>query len=136
MENPRHPYFFTVKEARTDEHGDAVTDAEGHPVETDMEVELVETGSGGNPVRDDDGNLATYTVTRVPCGYRTSTGGYRISGEVIVCDYKISTPMMRTELPPETVIEVTDNTRTYRAKIIKATTYNWGSNMWIDEIRN
>lgn len=135
MENPRHPHYFVVKEAKVDEYGEAVTDADGFPVYGDVEVELIET-DGNGPVRDADGNLVTYTTTRVPCGYRTSTGGYRISGEVIACDYKVSTPMMKTELKPETVIEVTDYTRTYRAKVIKATTYNWGSNLWIDEIRN
>jgi len=135
MENPRHPHTFVVKEAEVDEYGEAVTDADGNPVETDAEVELIETGDSG-PARDADGAFVTYKTLHVPFGYRTSTGGYRISGEVIVCDYKISAPMMKTELRPETVLELTDYTRTYRAKVIKATTYSWGSNLWIDEIRN
>lgn len=135
MENPRFPYSFRVLLHETDAYGEPVTDGEGRPVEQHMDVELVEYGPDGSPVRD-GGSPVTYTAESVPFGYRTSTGGYRISGEVIACDYKIATPMMLTEIAPETVIEATDLTRTYRAKVIKATTYNWGTNLWIDEIRN
>lgn len=89
-----------------------------------------------NPRRNADGSFVTKTVTEMPWGYRTATGGLKTAGEVIVADYKISTPMMLTELPTGTVLILTDYTHTFRVKILKMTTYNWGTNIWVDNIKN
>lgn len=89
-----------------------------------------------NPRRNADGSFVTETVTEMPWGYRTSTGGLKTAGEVIVADYKISCPMMLTELPTGTVLVLTDYTHTFRMKVLKMTTYNWGTNIWGDNIKN
>ena len=44
--------------------------------------------------------------------------------------------MMLTELPSGTILQMTDYTHTFRAKLLKMTTYNWGTNMWLDNIKN
>ena len=75
-------------------------------------------------------------VTDVPWGYRTATGGLKAAGEVIVADYKMSCPMLLTELPTGTILEMTDYSHTFRAKVMKMTTYNWGTNLWLDNIKN
>jgi len=89
-----------------------------------------------NPRRNSDGSFVTETVTEMPWGYRTATGGLKTAGEVIVADYKISCPMMLTELPTGTILVLTDYTHTFRMKVLKVTTYNWGTNIWGDNIKN
>lgn len=89
-----------------------------------------------NPRRNSDGSFVTETVTEMPWGYRTSTGGLKTAGEVIVADYKISCPMMLTDLPTGTILVLTDYTHTFRMKVLKMTTYNWGTNIWGDNIKN
>jgi hypothetical protein len=78
----------------------------------------------------------TEAVTEVPWGYRTSTGGMKTSGEVIVADYKISCPMLLTDIPTGTTLIMTDAVHSFRVKVIKMTTYNWGTNLWVDNIKN
>jgi len=136
MYNPRWPYTFSVVKESLDENGLPVTDEEGNPVEDEMALEKVIYDSQWNPTRGADGKFATESVTVMPWGYRTSTGGMRTSGEVIVADYKISCPMFLTELPTGTVLRMTDAVHTFRVKVIKMTTYNWGTNIWCDNILN
>lgn len=92
--------------------------------------------SNWNPRHSADGQFLTEEVSDVPWGYRTSTGGMKTSGEVIVADYKISCPMLLTNLPTGTVLSMTDSVKTFRVKVIKMTTYNWGTNLWVDNIMN
>ncbi len=136
MYNPRWPHTFRVVVEPLDSNGLPVTDANGDPVVDSMQVEKIVYDSGWNPTRNPDGSFVTEMVTDMPWGYRTSTGGLKTAGEVIVADYKVSTPMMLTELPTGTILEMTDYTHTFRAKLLKMTTYNWGTNMWLDNIKN
>ena len=136
MYNPRWPHTFRVVVEPLDSNGLPVTDANGDPVVGSMQVEKIVYDSGWNPTRNPDGSFVTEMVTDMPWGYRTSTGGLKTAGEVIVADYKVSTPMMLTELPTGTILEMTDYTHTFRAKLLKMTTYNWGTNMWLDNIKN
>lgn len=136
MYNPRWPHTFRVVVDPLDSNGLPVTDANGDPVVDSMQVEKIVYDSGWNPTRNPDGSFVTEMVTDMPWGYRTSTGGLKTAGEVIVADYKVSTPMMLTELPTGTILEMTDYTHTFRAKLLKMTTYNWGTNMWLDNIKN
>lgn len=136
MYNPRWPHTFRVVVESLDENGLPVTDANGDPVLGSMQLEKIVYDSAWNPTRNPDGSFVTEMVTDMPWGYRTSTGGLRTAGEVIVADYKVSTPMMLTELPTGTILQMTDYTHTFRAKILKMTTYNWGTNMWLDNIKN
>lgn len=156
--NPRWPHTFTVVTEFLDENGIPITDENGVPVTDENGVPITDAGdlptpdddsaSGGmemerivyddnyNPRRNADGSFITEKVTEMPWGYRTATGGLKTAGEVIVADYKISAPMMLTELPTGTVLMLTDYTHTFRVKILKMTTYNWGTNIWVDNIKN
>lgn len=136
MYNPRWPHTFRVVVENLDHNGIPVTDANGDPVVGSMQLEKVVYDSAWNPRRSPDGSFVTEMVTDMPWGYRTSTGGLKTAGEVIVADYKVSSPMLLTELPTGTVLEMTDYTHTFRAKLLKMTTYNWGTNLWLDNIKN
>lgn len=136
MYNPRWPHTFTVLAESLDENGLPVTDASGNPVTGTRQVERIVYDSGYNPIRNSDGSFQTQEVEDVPWGYRTSTGGMKTSGEVWVADYKISCPMLLTELPSGTILMMTDYIHTFRVKVVKMTTYNWGTNLWVDNIKN
>ena len=136
MYNPRWPHTFSVLAESLDENGLPVTDTDGNPVESPMSVEVAVYDPRWNPRRKADGSFLTESVEVVPWGYRTSTGGQRTSGEVIVADYKISCPMLLTDLPAGTVLILTDSVKTFRVKVMKMTTYNWGTNIWCDNILN
>lgn len=136
MYNPRWPHTFTILTERLDANGLPVTDTNGNPVSGSMPVEMIEYDTQWNPRRNPDGSFVTESVLEVPWGYRTSTGGMKTSGEVWVADYKLSCPMLLTDLPSGTILIMTDYTRTFRAKVVKMTTYNWGTNLWVDNIKN
>ena len=136
MYNPRWPYTFTVIGESLDANGMPVVDKNGDPVVSAMTIKKVIYDPQWNPSRSADGSFATEDVTAVPWGYRTATGGLKTSGEVIVADYKISCPMLLTDIPTGTILSMTDAVKTFRVKVIKMTTYNWGTNLWVDNILN
>lgn len=136
MYNPRWPHTFTVVAESLDENGLPVTDENGSPVIGTKEIEVIEYDPQWNPRRKSDGTFVTNKVTEVPWGYRTSTGGMKTSGEVWVADYKMSCPMLLTDLPSGTVLIMNDYVHSFRVKVVKMTTYNWGTNLWVDNIKN
>ena len=136
MYNPRWPHTFTVLSESLDENGLPITDEQGNPVVGSAQVDMIVYDPQLNPRFSPDGRFVTETVVDVPWGYRTSTGGMKTSGEVWVADYKISCPMLLTDLPSGTVLNLTDYTHTFRVKVVKMTTYNWGTNLWVDNIKN
>lgn len=136
MYNPRWPYTFVVVEESLDADGMPVVDKNGDPVVSSKTLQKVVYDAQWNPTRGADGSFVTESVTEMPWGYRTSTGGMKTSGEVIVADYKISCPMFLTDLPTGTTLILTDSVRSFRVKVIKMTTYNWGTNLWVDNIKN
>jgi len=137
MYNPRWPHKFTIIADALDENGLPVTDENGDPVAgTAIPIEVIRYDGQWNPTFAPDGTFATDSVTEIPWGYRTATGGIKESGDVIVADYKISCPMLLTDIPTGTEIIMTDYIHTFRAKVIKQTTYNWGTNLWVDNVKN
>lgn len=136
MYNPRWPHTFSVIREALDENGLPVTDENGDPVSSVMPIERVVYDSRWNPIRSADGTYRKETITEVPWGYRTATGGLKTSGEVIVADYKISCPMLLTDIPTGTELTLTDDVLTFRVKVLKMTTYNWGTDLWVDNIKN
>lgn len=134
--NERWPHTFIIEGESLDENGLPVTDENGDPVTSEVPVLRVLYGNGYNPRKGADGKYKTEEITSVPWGYRTSTGGMKTAGEVIVADYKISCPMLLTDIPTGTVLIMTDYTHTFRVKVVKMTTYNWGTNLWVDNIKN
>lgn len=135
MENPRFPHTLKLIVQKTDEHGEPVTDTDGNPIESVCEI-AVAVLKDGAPVRDTEGKFITEKCTELPFGYRTSTGNSKTSGDVLVCDYKLACPPFFTPMPAGSILEISDYSRTCRFKVIKQTTYNFGSNIWVDEIRN
>lgn len=119
-----------------DANGLPITDEEGNPVIEPMPLEVAVYDDAWNPRKKVDGSFQSVSMTEIPWGFRTSTGGMKTSGEVFVADYKISCPMLLTDLPAGTILEMTDSVKTFRAKVIKMTTYNWGTNLWVDNILN
>lgn len=136
MYNPRWPHTFVIKGESLDENGLPVTDDQGRPVESEVTLKKCIYDSNWNPRFNSDGTYAYEEVTAMPWGYRTSTGGLKTAGEVIVADYKISTPKCLTEIPTGTILELTDDTHTFLGKVMKFTTYNWGTDIWIDNVKN
>ena len=136
MYNPRWPHTFSVVGESLDQNGLPVVDKNGDPTTTTPTVQMVVYDGRWNPRRNSDGSFMTEGVTVIPWGYRTSTGGMRTSGEVIVADYKISCPMLLTDLPAGTILSMTDSVKTFRVKVVNMTTYNWGTNIWCDNILN
>lgn len=108
--NPRFPHHLRVLRAQFDEMGVPMTDDNGDPM-----YELVHESS---------------------FGYRTQTLNTSASGEVIVADHKIALPRTLVTILTGDILEVTDYTRSYRAYVVKAITYNLGTNLWIEEAKN
>lgn len=136
MYNPRWPHTFRILEEHLDENGLPVTNSEGKPITTEKEIFVAVYDPQWNPIRNSDGTFQANAMEDIPWGYRTSTGGMRTSGEVWVADYKISCPMLLTDIPSGTVLIMSDYTRTFRVKVVKMTTYNWGTNLWVDNVMN
>lgn len=136
-DNPRWPFTFSVVGESLYSNGLPVTDENGDPVTSTPAVSVaLYDADESEPLYDSDGKPVMEERTLIPWGYRTSTGGMKTSGDVIVADYKISCPMLLTEIPTGTVLEMTDYVHSFRAKVIKMTTFNWGTNLWIDNIKN
>jgi hypothetical protein len=136
MYNPRWPHTFTVLGESLDMNGLPLTDENGDPITAEVSIRRILYDGKWNPRHDSTGDFQTEEITEVPWGYRTATGGIKASGEVIVADYKISCPMLLTEIPTGAILVMKDYTHTFRVKVIKQTTYNWGTNLWVDNIKN
>ena len=134
--NPRWPSRMRVYDTPLDEDGLPVTDADGNVVRSIKVLERVVCDRYGNPTFNSAGDFVTEAVDELPCSYRTATGGRKDSGDVFVADFKMSTPMMVTHLEEGTLVEVTDKTHAFVAVVKKMTTYNWGTNIWIDRLGN
>jgi len=134
MYNPRFPHTLRVITSATDRNGDPVTDKKGNPVRSYLTLDVVDT-LDGEPVRRPDGSFVTHEAESVNFGYRTATGSARQYGQVTVADYKIATPMFLNDLPTGTELELQDYERTFRGRLIKKTTYNIGTNLWLNDIK-
>lgn len=134
--NPRFPHRLKVLVPTRDAGGDVVFDAEGKVTYTAMPLKKVVMDSDDNPLFDEDGDFITETVTELEWGYRTSTGGFRESGNVAEADFKLATPMFITPLNTGDVLEMTDYDRTWKMEVLKKTTYNFGANIWVKDVKN
>lgn len=136
MFNPRWPHKLQAFKELLDEYGQPVTDSDGNPTATAVSFSVAVYDSRNNPKKGSDGAFQTETVTELPWGYRTSTGGIKDSGEVFSTDFKISCPMMFTQLEEGDRLSLTDYTHTFEAVVKKMTTYNWGTNIWLERVGN
>lgn len=136
MFNPRWPHTFTAFREKLDANGDPVVDKDGNPTLERITFDKVIYDPQWNPTHRPDGSFATEKVTKMPWGYRTSTGGIKDSGAVFKTDFKISCPMFLNSLEEGIVLTLKDYQRTFNAVVKKCTTYNWGTNIWFDDPGN
>lgn len=135
MYNPRFPHTLVVKRVQRDDAGDIVYSEQGDVSYDIVPLDIVQM-LGSDPVFDADGEFITESSESIQFGYRTSTRNVSQSGEVVVADIRIATPMFTTELYFDDIIILTDYDRTYECRFVKKMTFNWGTSMWVDEIKN
>lgn len=135
MYNPRFPFTFKAFRARLDENGDPGVDDRGNPVYEPVLLEAC-VMSDWEPVRNPDGFFLTEWVSEMPFGYRTSSENTRAAGDVQESDYQLACPMFLTPLDPGDILVMEDYTRVYRCEVVKQTTFNLGTNVWVKEVKN
>ena len=135
MYNPQFPHSFRVVRDSIDEHGDLITDENGDFVSTYQKLTAV-VMVDRQPTFDADGNFVTEEVDSLPFGYRQNSMNTMRQGDVIVSDYKISCPIFLTPLNPGDILELTDYEKTFRGVVVKKETFNLGSLIWFDRIKN
>lgn len=134
--NPRFPFRFKVYRPRKGQDGKYVLDADANPIYDLVELSIVAMNDG-RMVRDSEGNpIIEKVVTEHKCGYRTNTRNLAEMGDVVVYNVTLHCPPFTTPLYFEDILEITDYDRTFRAKMVKKATFNWGTDIWFDEIRN
>lgn len=135
MYNPRFPHQLRVWRSRKDRNGEPVTDNEGDPIYDIVTLKAVVTVDS-LPVRRSDGSFDTETTEWISFGYRTQGKNTRETVDVQVSDYKLATPLFLTHLEPGDRVEMEDYERTYWCEVVKKASFNLGSNIWVDEIKN
>lgn len=135
MFNRRFPHTFRVWSAVKDDHGNPVTDEEGNPSYSVVSLDAV-VMIDGFPVMLSDGSFETESAEWMSFGYRTGGKNTKDTTDVIVSDFKLATPMFLTHLKPGDRLEIKDYERTYWAEVVKKMTFNLGSNIWINEVKN
>lgn len=135
MFNPRFPHTLRVWRLRVNSNGEPVTDADGDAV-FDIVRLKVAVMIDGAPVVRSDGSFDTESTEWISFGYRTQGKNTRESTDVIVSDYKLSTNPIMTFLKPGDRVEIKDYMRTYWGEVVKMATFNLGTNIWINEVKN
>lgn len=135
MYNPRFPHSFRLKKARYDEYGNPVFDDNGDAIYEYVNMECVEM-KDHEPVRDSEGNFVTYFSEEVNFGYRTSSKSASTVNDMVTADFCIACPMVLTEIHSGETLELRDYERTYYGTVVKKTTFNLGTNIWFNEVRN
>lgn len=138
--NPRFPHTLRVLRPALDEYGQpAFDDTTGEATMSELTLAKVVMENDdycGEPTFNADGSYVTENVTEIEWGYRTSTGGFHDSGEVAQANFKIATPLFLTPLYTGDILEMTDYDGTVQMEVLKKTSYNWGSNIWVKDIKN
>lgn len=121
-----------------DDEGTVITDDEGNPVYEVVKLRkaLLADEWSGEPMRDSAGAFITEEVEQINFGYRTNGKNTKDTLDVMVSDYKLGVPLFLTALFPGDMAEITDYDRTFWGEVVKKTSYNLGSNIWINEVRN
>lgn len=135
MFNPRFPHSLSVLRAKRDEDGQIVFDDNGDALYEKVAFRVVESVDG-EPLLNGDGEFITSESTEISFGYRTNSKNIRERGNVVVADFKLACPMFFGELLYDDVVVLTDYDRTFKAVLVKKTTYNMGTNIWVNEIEN
>ena len=135
MFNPRFPHTLRVWRSRKDEFGDPVTNEDGDEILDVVmlsKVRLIDNLPFVLP----DGSFETEPTEWLEFGYRTGGRNTKDTSDVMVSDYEFATPMFTTAIKAGDKVEVKDYDRTYWGVIVKKQTFNLGSNVWINEVKN
>lgn len=135
MFNPRFPHTLRVWRNRKNDYGDPITDADGNPVQDIVRLKKV-VMVDEQPIVRSDGSFDTEMVDTIDFGYRTQGKNTRDTVDVQVSDYKLATPMFVTPLEPGDKVEIWDYDRSYWGEVVKKATFNLGSNIWVNEVKN
>lgn len=135
MLNPRFPHRLRVWRYRKDENDLPVTDENGDPLKEVVMLEKV-LMIDNCPTIAAGGAYETEEVEWIEFGYRTQGKNTRETIDVHVSDYKAALPIFVTFLVPGDLLEIVDYDRTYWAEVVKKHTFNLGSNIWFNEVKN
>lgn len=134
--NPRFPHTLVVKRVKKVD-GQIVYDVDGNVTYEIVPLSIVVLDNKGYMRYDSDGKpLVSGTAESIKCGYRTNTRNVAEAGDVAVYNITLHTPPFTTELLYDDVLEITDYERTYTARMVRKVTFNWGTDIWFDEVRN
>ena len=135
MFNPRFPHMLRAWRARRDSNGDPVTDDDGDPIYDIVSLKAV-VMIDSMPVMRSDGSFDTEVIEWINFGYRTQGKNTKDTVDVVVSDFKLATPIFLTHLEPGDRVEIKDYERSYWGEVVKKMTFNLGSNIWINEVKN
>ena len=135
MFNPRFPHTLRVWRARKDRYGDPMTNEDGDPIYDIVTLKAV-VMVDNLPIVRSDGSFDTELTEWISFGYRTQGKNTRENVDVMVSDFKLATPMFLTPLEAGDRVEIKDYERTYWGEVVKKMTFNLGSNIWVNEIKN
>ena len=135
MYNPRFPHRLRVWRNRMDDFGLPVTDENGDPERFIVMLHKVQM-MDGRPVTAMDGAYETEEVEWIEFGYRKSSKSTRDTDDVQVSDFMISLPLFITYLTPGDILEIEDYDRRYEGQVLKKQSFNLGSNIWFNEVKN
>lgn len=135
MFNPRFPHILRVWRSRKDADGMAVTTDEGDEILDTVMLSKV-TMIDNRPIILADGSFDTAPTEWMEFGYRTGGKNTKDTSDVMVSDYELATPMFITALNAGDKVEIKDYDRTYWGEVVKKQTFNLGSNIWVNEVKN
>lgn len=135
MFNPRFPHTLRVWRVCKNDSGEPVINDDGDPVYDIVTVQKVVVVDG-KPVMLSDGRFETEETEWIDFGYRTQGKNTRDTTDVVISDYKLATAPLMTYLEPGDRVEIKDYMRTYWGDVVKMMTFNLGSNIWINEVKN
>ena len=135
MFNPRFPHILRVWRSRKDADGMAVTTDEGDEI-LDVVMLSKVTMIDNRPMILADGSFDTAPTEWMEFGYRTGGKNTKDTSDVMVSDYELATPMFITALNAGDKVEIKDYDRTYWGEVVKKQTFNLGSNIWVNEVKN
>lgn len=135
MFNPRFPHTLRVWRSRKDADGMPVTNDDGDEI---LDIVMLDSAVmvDNEPLMCSNGGFVTEKVESINFGYRTQGKNTRDTVDVVVSDFKLATPMFLTPLEPGDKVEMRDYERTYWGEVVKKATFNLGSNIWVNEVRN
>lgn len=135
MYNPRFPHTLQILREVMDAKGDPKTDADGNIIHEVVPLTCVEMVDN-EPLLNADGSFRTYVADSIPFGYRTASESTRKSLEVVSAEYRIACPMFLNEIKTYEYVKLTDYERTFYGRVIKKATFNLGTSIWLDEVKN